>query len=173
VKEKKMRKVFWILSLSVLFIAAAANAAAPAANYAGIWVLDKTKTQGLPRQWESAQSVTTEIKQDAKQITLETKVEGSQFPSQPLTYNLDGSESTVEVQGRMPGKANLKATWSSDGNTLELNAKRSGTGQNGEAFTFTTTDKLTLSEGGKVLTDVRHSESPRGAQDSTLVYLKK
>ena len=73
----------------------------------------------------------------------------------------------------MPGKANLKANWSSDGNTLELTAKRSGTGPNGEQFSFTTTEKLTLSEGGKVLTNVRHSESPRGAQDATLVYTKK
>ncbi|HKZ02504.1 MAG TPA: hypothetical protein VJ180_09710 [Pyrinomonadaceae bacterium] len=72
----------------------------------------------------------------------------------------------------MPGKANLKAARSSDGNTLDLTSKRTGTGPNGE-FTFTTTSKFTLSEGGKVLTDVRHSESPRGAQDSTLVYTKK
>jgi hypothetical protein len=172
-EEKKMRKFFWILSLSTLFIAAAVNAAAPAANFAGTWTLDKTKTQNLPRQWEQAESITLDIKQDAKTITLETKVAGSQFPSQPLTYNLDGTESTVEMQGRMPGKANLKAAWSSDGNTLELTAKRSGTGPNGEQFSFTTTDKLSLSEGGKVLTDARHSESQRGAQDSTLVYMKK
>jgi hypothetical protein len=100
------------------------------------------------------------------------KVAGSQFPSQPMTYNLDGSESTVEVQGRMPGKATLKAAWSTDGNTLELSSKRTGTGPNGE-FTVTTNSKLTLSEGGKVLTDMRHSESPRGPQDATLVYTKK
>src|SRR5882672_2248066 len=118
-KEKEMKKIFLIICLSALFICAAVNAAAPA-NFAGTWTLDKAKTQNLPRQWEQAESVTLEIKQDAKQITLETKAAGSQFPSQPLTYNLDGTESTVEMQGRMPGKANLKASWSSDGNTLEL-----------------------------------------------------
>jgi len=167
-----MRRIFWILSLSAFLLASAVSAAAPA-NFAGTWTLDKTKTQNLPRQWENAESVVLEIKQDAKQITLETKVAGSQFPSQPVTYNLDGTESTVDMQGRMPGKANLKATWSSDGNTLELTSKRTGTGPNGEQFSFTTTDKLTISDGGKVLTSVRHSESPRGAQDSTLVYTKK
>jgi hypothetical protein len=167
-----MRKLFWILSLSALFIVSAVSAAAPP-NFAGTWTLDKSKAQNLPRQWGDAPSVTLEIKQDAKQITLETKVEGSQFPSQPISYNLDGSEATVEMQGRMPGKATTKAAWSSDSKTLELTAKRSGTGQNGETFTFTTSDKLSLSEDGKVLTDARHSESPRGAQDSTLVYNKK
>ena len=167
-----MKRIFWLISLSALLIGSAVSAAAPP-NFAGTWALDKAKTQNMPRQWENAESVTLEIKQDPKQITLETKAAGSQFPSQPLTYNLDGSESTVEMQGRMPGKATLKAAWSSDGNTLELTRKNSGTGQNGEQFSFTTTEKLSLSEGGKVLTDVRHSESPRGAQDSTLVFTKK
>jgi hypothetical protein len=167
-----MRRIFWILSLSALFLVSAVSAAAPP-NFAGTWTLDKSKTQNLPRQWENAESIVLDIKQDPKQITLETKVAGSQFASQPVTYNLDGTESTVEMQGRMPGKANLKANWSSDGNTLELTSKRSGTGPNGEQFSFTTTEKLTLSDGGKTLTNVRHSESPRGAQDSTLVYVKK
>jgi hypothetical protein len=167
-----MRKFFWIISLSAFLLASIANAAAPP-NFAGIWTLDKAKTQNLPRQWENAESVTLEIKQDEKTITFETKVAGSQFPSQAMTYNLDGSESSVEMQGRMPGKAILKAVWSSDGNTLELSSKRSGTSQSGEQITFTVTEKLTLSEGGKVLTNVRHSESPRGPQDSTLVYTKK
>src|SRR4051812_3228190 len=103
-----MKKILSIISLSALFICTAVNAAAPA-NFAGTWSLDKAKTQNLPRQWEQASSVMLDIKQDAKQITLETKAEGSQFPSQPLTYNLDGTESTADMQGRFPGKATLKA----------------------------------------------------------------
>jgi hypothetical protein len=165
-----MRKIFCIIGLTALLIGTAVHAAAPAANFSGSWVLDKAKTQNLPRQWENAPSVTMEIKQDEKTITIETKAEGSQYPSQPATYNLDGTEATMDVQGRMPGKATLKASWSGD--TLELSQKRSGTGPNGD-FTFTTTEKLTLGDGGKVLTDVRHTESPRGTQDSTLVFNKK
>lgn len=167
-----MKRIIWIISVLALLTVSAVGAAAPP-NFSGTWSLDKSKSQSLPRQWENAESIVLEIKQDAKQITLETKVAGSQFPSQPATYNLDGSETSMEMQGRMPGKANLKATWSADGNSLELNSKRTGTGQNGEQFSFTTTEKLTLSDGGKVLTDLRHSESPRGTQDSTLVYVKK
>src|ERR687891_63977 len=44
-----------------------------------------------------------------------------------------------------------------------------GGGPGGEVTT-TSSDKLTLSADGKVLTVVRHSESPRGTQDSTLVF---
>lgn len=157
--------------LAALMFSLAANAAAPA-NFAGTWVLDKSKTQNLPRQWENATSVTMEIKQDEKQITIETKAEGSQFPSQPLTYNLDGSESIVDMQGRMPGKGTLKAAWSKDGNTLELSRKQSGE-INGNAVTIANTDKLTLAEEEKVLKIARTSESPRGTQESSLVFNKK
>jgi hypothetical protein len=60
---------------------------------------------------------------------------------------------------------------SSDGKTLELVSKVTFAGPDGE-ITTTNSDKLTLSADGKVLTVVRHNESPRGAQDSTLVFNK-
>ena len=87
----------------------------------------------------------------------------------PRTFNLDGSETTGDT-GR--GKFVRKATVSSDSKTLELSSKVTGQTQDGNEFSFTTTEKLTLSADGKVLTVVRHSESPRGAQDSTLVFNK-
>lgn len=86
----------------------------------------------------------------------------------PRSYNLDGSETTGEM-GR--GKFARKATMSSDGKTLELVTKSTFQGPEGEV-TATSNDKLSLSADGKVLTVVRHSESPRGPQDSTLVFNK-
>ena len=86
----------------------------------------------------------------------------------PRTFNLDGSETTGEM-GR--GKFVRKATLSSDGKTLELVSKLTFQGPDGEVTT-NSTDKLSLSDDGKVLTVVRHSESPRGTQDSTLVFNK-
>ena len=62
-------------------------------------------------------------------------------------------------------------TWSSDGKTLELSSVRAGS-RDGQEFKFTTIEKLSLSGDGKVLTVARHSESPRGPQDSTLVFNK-
>jgi hypothetical protein len=86
----------------------------------------------------------------------------------PRTYNLDGSETTGEM-GR--GKFARKATMSGDSKTLELSTKSTFQGPDGE-ITSTSIDKLTLSADGKMLTVVRHSEGPRGAQDSTLVFNK-
>jgi hypothetical protein len=86
----------------------------------------------------------------------------------PRTFNLDGTETNVDT-GR--GKTARKAAWSSDNTSLELTSKSVFQSPNGEVTT-TSTDKLTLSGDGKTLTVVSHRETPRGPQDSTLVFNK-
>jgi hypothetical protein len=86
----------------------------------------------------------------------------------PRTFNLDGTETSGET-GR--GKFVRKAAWSNDGKTLELSTKTTFQGPEGEV-TVTSSDKLELSADGKMLTVARHSESPRGPQDSTWVFNK-
>jgi len=86
----------------------------------------------------------------------------------PRIFNLDGSETSGEM-GR--GKFVRKAAWSSDGKTLELNTKTTFQGPEGEV-TGSQVDKLSLSADGKALTVARHSEGPRGPQDSTWVLNK-
>ena len=197
-----MRKLLFALGLtSALVFALAAHAAAP--NFAGTWTLDKSKSQGLNQRWQNAESVTWNVTQTEKEITIDEKVAGGGGPGGPppggapaagappagaapgggqgggrgmggmmggpRTFNLDGSETTGDT-GR--GKFARKATLSSDGKTLELVSKVTFQTQDGNEVTTTSTDKLTLSADGKSLTVVRHSESPRGAQDSTLVFNK-
>ncbi|HET6851060.1 MAG TPA: hypothetical protein VFH46_01990 [Pyrinomonadaceae bacterium] len=186
-----MRKLLYAFGLtSALVFAMAAQAAAP--NFAGTWTLDKSKSQGLSQRVQNAESVSWIITQTEKDITIEEKIAGGGGPPAggppaggapqgggpggggrggmmgPRTFNLDGSETTGET-GR--GKFARKATLSSDGKTLELVSKLTFQGPEGEV-TSTSTDKLTLSADGKTLTVVRHSEGPRGAQDSTLVLNK-
>ena len=87
----------------------------------------------------------------------------------PRTYNLDGSE-TAGDSGR--ARFTRKATLSSDGKTLELVQKTTFQTQDGNEVTSSLSEKLTLSADSKVLTVTRHSESPRGTQDSTMVFNK-
>src|SRR5690242_1859634 len=184
-----MRKLLCALGMmSALVIALAVHAAAPA-NFGGTWTLDKSKSQGLNPRLQNAESVSWVITQTDKEITIEEKVTGGNPPAGgapgaggpgggggrgmggfggPRTFNLDGSETSVDT-GR--GKTARKATVSADGKTVELTSKSTFQGQEGE-ITATTTEKLQLSGDGKSLTVTRHSESPRGAQDSTLVFNK-
>jgi hypothetical protein len=198
-----MRKLLYAFGLtSALVFALAAHAAAP--NFAGTWTLDKSKSQGLNQRLQNAESVTWNVTQTEKEITIDEKITGGGGPGGPppggapaagapaaggpppgggqgggrgmgggmggpRTFNLDGSETTGDT-GR--GKFARKATLSSDGKTLELVSKVTFQTPDGTEVTTNSTDKLTLSADGKSLTVVRHSESPRGAQDSTLVFNK-
>jgi hypothetical protein len=192
-----MRKLFYAFGLtSALVFALAAHAAAP--NFAGTWTLDKSKSQGLSQRVQNAESFSWVITQTEKEITIDEKIAGGggpggapgaggpppggggpgggqgggrgmMGPQGPRTFNLDGTETTGEA-GR--GKFARKATLSSDGKTLELINKLTFQNMEGNEITTTSSDKLSLSADGKVLTVVRHAESPRGAQDSTLVFNK-
>lgn len=178
-----MRKILiGVGSLVALTFALVVNAAAPT-DFAGTWSLDKSKSQNLSRRQQGADSVTWTITQNDKQITIEEKVTGGEMaggggggggrgfggPMGPRSYNLDGSDTAFEMG---PAKGARKASWSSDGKTLELTSKISGQGPQGE-FTSTSSDKLQLSGDGKTLTVNSHRESPRGPQDSTLVFNKQ
>ena len=185
-----MKKLFSALTVTSALLFALAVHAAPPANFAGTWTLDKSKSQGLNPRQQNAESVSWVITQTEKEITIEEKMTGGNPPAGgppaagaagggggqgrgmgmggPRTFNLDGSETTSESER---GKTVRKATVSADGKTIELSSKSTFQGPNGEV-TATSSDKLTLSADGKVLTVNRHSESPRGTQDSTLVFNK-
>ncbi len=188
-----MKRLFLIAGImSVLALAIVASSMA-AANFAGTWVLDKAKSQGLSQRMQGADKVSWIITQDDKTIGIESKVEGGQPPqggggagggggtgggggqrppAGPQTYNLDGKEVTGDqTMGQMTVKVTTKATWT--GNDLELMRKSAFTGQDGTERTQTTTQKLSLSSDGKVLTAAVHSETQRGPQDSTLVFNKQ
>jgi len=173
-----MKRLFVLAAF--VFIAAIAANAQNKANFAGSWSLDKAKSQGLDQRMADV-DVTWTITQDDSKITIESKVSGGQAPAGggggrgmggPRTYTLDGKEVTTEGGGQMGGTNTTKATWAADGKTLELTSVRAGS-FNGNDFKATSTDKMSLSGDGKVLTVVRHSESTRGTTDSTWVLNKQ
>lgn len=179
-----MKKLLAIGSLfGVLMIGLWAASAAPA-NFAGTWVLDKSKSESLPRNWENAESVTLVVTQDDKQLTYETKIVGGGGPgggpggggrgggmSPTRSFKLDGSETTSEMPGGR-GTATLKAKWQSDGKILELTSVTKGNFQ-GNEFTSTTQEHWELADGGKTLKVHRKSESPQGTRESKLTFTKK
>jgi hypothetical protein len=182
------KTVLTISILGAMIFALAVSAAAPA-NFAGTWTLDKSKSQGLDGRMQNAESVQWVITQDDKQISIENKITGGQPAGGPgsgtgggggggmrgggmggpRSYNLDGKEVTTEANG---GTSTMKATWSKDGQSLELSSVRAGS-FNGNDFKSTTNDHLQLSGDGKVLTVKRTGESPRGPVDATLVFSKQ
>jgi hypothetical protein len=168
-----MKRLFTVCSVIGLLVIGALAAGASPADFSGTWVLDKAKSEGLSGRMANA-DITMVVKQDAKQLTTETTYSGGaqEMPAQKAVYNLDGSETTVEMGGRMPGKATLKAKWMNEGKTLELNSVRQANIQ-GNDVTITGQDHWELADGGKTLKVHRVNESPRGKQESTLTFNKK
>ncbi|HLR05727.1 MAG TPA: hypothetical protein VK117_07935 [Pyrinomonadaceae bacterium] len=115
-----MRRVFLIAGLMTAF-AVAVVASSAAANFAGTWTLDKTKSQGLSPRMAGADKVTWTITQDAATISIDSKVEGGQPPAGggggmgggrppagPTVYKLDGSEVTSDVNFGGDRQANVE-----------------------------------------------------------------
>ena len=169
--------------MALVLATVVAASAQPKTNFAGTWALDKSKSQGLDQRMANV-DVTWTITQDDAKISVESKVTGGppagggggngggggRGMGGPRTYTLDGKEVTTEGGGQMGGTNTTKATWS--GGTLELSSVRAGN-FNGNDFKSTTVDKMSTSGDGKTLTVVRHSESPRGTFDSTMVFNKQ
>jgi hypothetical protein len=185
-----MRKFIVGSALACVLLAntLAAFAAAPT-NFAGTWALDKSQSKDLPPQWVNLESLTLTVTQDAQQLTVASSMTMAQdanasggmgggrgrgmggFPPS-ATYKLDGTETTAEATGGRGGTSTTKAEWKDGGKTLVLK-RVSKFNANGNDVMATTTDEWSLSADGKTLTVKRTSESPRGTQNSTLVFVKK
>lgn len=63
------------LALVLMAGVSIANSSAPA-DFSGTWVLDKSKSDGLPRQLQNVESYTMVVRQDDKQLTVENKIVG-------------------------------------------------------------------------------------------------
>jgi len=187
-----MRKFFVAGALVCALLVNALAAPAAAANFAGTWTLNKSKSADLPPQWSNLESLTLTVTQDAQQLTVASEMKMAAdanaggggggmgggrgrgmggFPPS-ASYKLDGSETTAEAMGGRGGTTTMKAAWKDDGKTLELK-RVSKFNMQGMDVTATTTEDWTLSADGKTLTIKRSSESPRGTQSSTLVFDKK
>ncbi|HWP55337.1 MAG TPA: hypothetical protein VN476_14505, partial [Pyrinomonadaceae bacterium] len=75
-----MKRLFMIAGLMAASLLVVVTASAQNANFAGAWSLDKAKSQGLSPRMQGADKVTLTITQDAKTISLDSKIEGGQPP---------------------------------------------------------------------------------------------
>ena len=86
-----MKKFLIGCSVALAFLTGAWVVSAASANFSGTWVLDKSKSQGLPPQVENSESYTMVVTQDEQQLTVENKIVGGRRPG--------GGEPGAEGQG--------------------------------------------------------------------------
>lgn len=156
-----MRTVITILIVTMALSMMAVAADKP--NFSGEWTLDATKSDLGPMPPPS--SMTRKVDHSEPALTYTQQTTGGQNGDQTVTmkYSTDGTETTNDLMGNP-----LKTTAKWDGSALTIVGKADFQGNE-----LTLTDKWTLSDDGKVLTDALHIESPQGAFDITYVMTKK
>ena len=155
--------------VALALIVALAATAAPS-KFAGVWKLNRDKSEWLTGALANAE-IRLIVTQDDKRITTEQKtiIRGREQPSQELIYNLDGSETAADVVRPLAGVMNLKARWVETAKTLELTSTITGD-NNGKEATIKTSEQWQLMENGRALQIIRSREAPQGRQRFKLYF---
>ena len=116
----KRRAVALIVTVMMLHICLGAAAQQQKPNFSGAWVMDKSRSIGMPPGMEQTMTIT----QTGDKIELETKLvtaQGERIIKD--SYTLDGKEADFTPQGPQgpSGKGKRKATWLPRGNGIVVN----------------------------------------------------
>src|SRR5262245_20999706 len=144
-----MKKISLMIILCGLLSFAFIVVNAAPTNFAGVWVRDKEKAEGMKTPLPS---LTWIITQDENQVSVESKGESGKAITKDV-YNLDGTETKSESSNSNPPQKHVrKARWLNDGKILEL-VTTSKTPDDGvtASITLIVTDQWELSAGGKEL----------------------
>lgn len=168
-----MKKIAVIGSLILFVLEALCPAAAAPVKFEGTWVLNRAKSQGLTGGLANAEVILI-VTQDEKTITADHKIKirGREQPSQPLTYNLDGTETTAEVVRPLAGTMYLKARVLQAGRGLELRSTITGNNQENNV-TIITKEYWELAGGGKALRITRVRTTPDTSVQFKLYFEKQ
>jgi hypothetical protein len=160
------------LLLSFAFAAMAFAGAPQKPDFSGTWMLDKSKSEGLPPQ---IQDQTLTVTQKGDKLDIQAKVttdKGEDTISD--SYAVDGKEVTFTPKGPggLTGTGKRTTRWSADGKSLE--AKEDATFDvQGNSVSVQSTRNWSLSPDGKTLTIIQTIKSPEGEQQVKRVFNKK
>lgn len=141
------------------------------ANFAGTWVIDPARSQGMPE----GVSITLTVKQDGNRIQTEANLSTPQRQQTiPDVYVLDGKETDYQppVIGSGTGKGKRTSTWNADKSGFDVTESGTLSTPDGED-TFTAKRKWALSPDGKTLTIDMTIKTPQGEQVSKRVFTRK
>jgi len=151
--------------MSTLFvIAAAANMAVAAdkPDFSGTWKMDADKSVFGPIPPPTA--MTRKIDHKDPTIAVDEARSGAQGDmNMTMKYSTDGKETTNSLMGN---DVKSKAAW--DGKVLVISSAANFGGADVKL-----TDKWTLSDDGKTLTDVETISAPQGDFEMTFVLVKQ
>jgi hypothetical protein len=153
----------FIQSALLVAVLATLATAADKPNFSGDWTLDASKSEFGPIP--APASMTRKIDHSDPAVTVtEARTGGPQGDlTATMKYSTDGKETVNQFMGN-----DVKATANWDGNALVIAMTADFGGSQ-----IKLTNKWTLSDDGKTLTDASHIALPQGEFDMTYVLTKK
>ena len=166
-----MKRRIVTASVITLVLALSVSLASAKADFSGTWVMDSSKSEGIPNSIKQEMTVV----QTDDTIKLETRVKTDEGDFAIAdSYVVNGKE--VDFVPQTPegpnGKGKRTAKWTADGNGIEVT----------EQATFDTPDgpvsqqmtrKWTLSADSKSLVIELSAKGPQGATNTKRVFTKK
>ncbi|MBZ5603391.1 MAG: hypothetical protein LAO79_13905 [Acidobacteriia bacterium] len=151
------------LTCALVLAAASLTALAEKPNFSGEWTLNADKSNLGPMP--PPQSMTRKVEHSDPALTMTQATVGGPQGDQTVTMKIstDGKETTNEMMGT---PAKTKATWDGDALVINLSVDFGGT-------EIKLTEKWSLGDDGKTLTDTTHIVAPQGEFDVVYVMNKK
>jgi hypothetical protein len=137
--------------------------AADKPNFSGEWALDLDKSNFGPMGGPA--SMTRKIDHTDPDLNVTQTSTGGPQGDQTvsLKYSTDGKETTNQLMGT---PAKTTASWDGGALVIKMSIDAGGT-------EILLTQRVTLSDDGKVMTDASHIVTPQGEFDMTQVFNKK
>ena len=162
------------ITVSIFFICALSIAATAAKiNFSGTWVMDRSRSRGMPAEMQ--QTMTVVHTADDK-IQLETKLitpQGERIVKDD--YTLDGREAEFTPPtppGAPPAKGKRRGAWLPRGNGIVINEETVAETPNGPVKSQLTR-KWTLAPDGTTLTIDLYFDGPNGSFETKRIFVKK
>lgn len=160
-----------ITTLILISLFCFSTTAGEKANFSGRWVLDKSKSEGIPTDMNQNMNV----EQDGDEIRLETDLfQGDNVQTVPDHYIVDGKE--VELPAIMhtgeKGITKRLARWNEKQSGFEVNDISTFDLPSGK-ITITTMRRWTIADDGKTLVIEIKRTAPNGDSASKRTFTKK
>ena len=159
-----------IVSIFVLLFAATIEFAAPKADFNGKWLMDRDRSEGMPKGMDQVMI----IKHSGDQINLDTRV----LPDEQLgstqsdAYILSGQETAFTPRrGGVDGKGKRTAQWTDEGMGIEVIEELSFDMPQGK-LEIQSTRKWLMSADGKTITIEMTQKDAKGATRTKRIFTK-
>lgn len=166
-----MRTKSIITALIIISLFSLSITATEKANFSGQWVMDKSKSEGIPPEMNQ----NMKVEQEGDDIRIETDLfQGDNVQSIPDHYVVDGKE--VELPAIMnngeKGITKRLAKWNEKENGFEVNDVSTFDLPSGKVI-ITTTRRWTITEDGKSLVIEIKRTAPNSGSASKRTFTKK